>query len=372
MQAACRQYKQVTVVAPPLPIPYGTHHTKMLIAFHSTFVRVAIFTANFVRNDWECKTQGLWTQDFSFKTSPTPSCAFESDLLDYMTALKAPAVTSLCRSSFPRYDFTAANVTLVASVPGVHQGIDAMHKYGHLRMKKLLQQHVAPHNHPLVCQYSSLGSLDEKWIGEFYKSFVPGSAATSSATSMSQRVGKKKPTPTSYFPSPAQLHCIWPSVAAVQNSNEGWEAGRSLPCALKNLKPFLHKYLRLWDPPAELYRKHAMPHIKSYATIDPTTRSLDFVLLTSANFSKAAWGAVEKGGTQLKIRSYELGVLFLPSQTTKALRLLPDDRDMMDVVRFPLPFQWPPTPYDPRTDEPWTWDLARADVDVYGLTYSVD
>ncbi|RHY99306.1 hypothetical protein DYB37_005251 [Aphanomyces astaci] len=111
---------------------------------------------------------------------------------------------------------------------------------------------------------------------------------------------------------------------------------------------------------------------RSYATIDPTTRSLDFVLLTSANFSKAAWGAVEKGGTQLKIRSYELGVLFLPSQTTKALRLLPDDRDMMDVVRFPLPFQWPPTPYDPRTDEPWTWDLARADVDVYGLTYSVD
>ncbi|RHY49259.1 hypothetical protein DYB34_010855 [Aphanomyces astaci] len=112
--------------------------------------------------------------------------------------------------------------------------------------------------------------------------------------------------------------------------------------------------------------------ISNYATIDPTTRSLDFVLLTSANFSKAAWGAVEKGGTQLKIRSYELGVLFLPNQSTKALRLLPDDLEMMNVVRFPLPFQWPPTPYDPRTDEPWTWDLARADVDVYGLTYSVD
>ncbi|MXQ99786.1 hypothetical protein E5288_WYG016834 [Bos mutus] len=33
----------------------------------------------------------------------------------------------------------------------------------------------------------------------------------------------------------------------------------------------------------------------------------------SANLSKAAWGALEKSGTQLMIRSYELGVLFLPS-----------------------------------------------------------
>lgn len=30
----------------------------------------------------------------------------------------------------------------------------------------------------------------------------------------------------------------------------------------------------------------------------------------SANLSKAAWGALEKKGTQLKIRSYEIGVLF--------------------------------------------------------------
>ncbi|KAJ8792137.1 hypothetical protein J1605_019988 [Eschrichtius robustus] len=33
----------------------------------------------------------------------------------------------------------------------------------------------------------------------------------------------------------------------------------------------------------------------------------------SANLSKAAWGALEKNGAQLMIRSYELGVLFLPS-----------------------------------------------------------
>ena len=36
------------------------------------------------------------------------------------------------------------------------------------------------------------------------------------------------------------------------------------------------------------------------------------VLYFSANMSKAAWGVLEKNQTQLMIRSYELGVLFLP------------------------------------------------------------
>lgn len=33
----------------------------------------------------------------------------------------------------------------------------------------------------------------------------------------------------------------------------------------------------------------------------------------SANLSKAAWGALEKNNTQVMVRSYELGVLFVPS-----------------------------------------------------------
>jgi len=36
------------------------------------------------------------------------------------------------------------------------------------------------------------------------------------------------------------------------------------------------------------------------------------VVYFSSNLSKAAWGAFEKQETQLMIRSYELGVLFLP------------------------------------------------------------
>ncbi|KAF0688610.1 Aste57867_19783 [Aphanomyces stellatus] len=365
IQDACKAYTNVTPIAPPLPIPYGTHHTKMMILFHPTFVRVAIFTANFVAGDWNYKTQGLWTQDFPavIATAIRP-CAFHSDLLDYMTAL-GPPVARLCTEKFPRYDFTSAKVSLVASVPGVYHGKAAMEKYGHLRMKRcvlpnLFEVQYRPKNpttHPLVCQYSSLGSLDEKWLVEFYASMT--GQGTSSVAS---------PIPT------GKLHLVWPSVADVvrlhlsQNSNEGWDAGRSLPCALKNLKPFLHKYLRAWHPPPVLHRQNAMPHIKSYAPVDPTTQSLDYVLLTSANLSKAAWGALQKSNTQFMIRSYELGVLLLPDATT-SLSFVDASDTLTTVRRCPLPFQWPPTPYNTRVDEPWTWDLPRTAPDGFGRTY---
>ena len=39
---------------------------------------------------------------------------------------------------------------------------------------------------------------------------------------------------------------------------------------------------------------------------------IKILIITSANLSKAAWGALEKNGSQLMIRSYEIGVLFLP------------------------------------------------------------
>ncbi len=76
-------------------------------------------------------------------------------------------------------------------------------------------------------------------------------------------------------------------------------------------------------------RTHAAPHIKTYTRLSPDCLKALWFLVTrwllhihcqdkirksfSANLSKAAWGCFEKKGTQLKIRSYEIGVLFLPS-----------------------------------------------------------
>ncbi|ETL99385.1 hypothetical protein L917_03780 [Phytophthora nicotianae] len=393
MTKECREYSNVTPVAPPLPIPYGTHHTKMLVALYSEKVRVAIFTANFLSNDWNSKTQGLWYQDFGLKvladsedeeeeTVSGSSSDFEVDLVHYLSSLGAP-VKLFC-AELKRFDFSTARVALVPSVPGVHKGKD-MEKYGHLRsysilltytlccMNRLLKTYkIPPTDNPLICQFSSLGSLDEKWLfGEFAESFLPGKKIISS-TSM-----------------PIQaLHIIWPSVEDVRNSLEGWNSGRSIPCPLKNMKPFLHKYLRKWKPPSELHRQNAMPHIKSYARFNPSddgAGELAWAIVTSSNLSKAAWGTLQKNKTQLMIRSYELGVMFLPPLLGRQRNGTPSrlvtiaskaaehsdvaGSDTQPTELLPLPYSFPLTTYNPKNDEPWVWDLVRESPDIFGNAY---
>ncbi|KAG6576583.1 Tyrosyl-DNA phosphodiesterase 1 [Phytophthora cinnamomi] len=384
MTKECREYANVTPVAPPLPIAYGTHHTKMLVALYPEKVRVAIFTANFLSNDWDTKTQGVWFQDFGLKvlensddeeTEAVANSArvndFEADLVHYLSSLGTP-VKLFC-GELKRFDFSTAHVALVPSVPGVHKGKD-MEKYGHLRVRKLLKMYqVPPTDNPLICQFSSLGSLDEKWLfGEFAESFLPG---------------KKNISPTSM---PVQaLHIIWPSVEDVRNSLEGWNSGRSIPCPLKNMKPFLHKYLRKWTPPTELHRQNAMPHIKSYARFNPSDEAageLDWALVTSSNLSKAAWGALQKNKSQFMIRSYELGVLFLPQLLGPADDNCPPARlvtlgskaaersgvevsESQPTELLPLPYGFPLTTYNPKQDKPWVWDLVRDSPDIFGSAY---
>lgn len=53
-------------------------------------VRIVVHTANLIYVDWNNKSQGLWMQDFPWKNSnpPNKGSGFESDLVDYLTALK--------------------------------------------------------------------------------------------------------------------------------------------------------------------------------------------------------------------------------------------------------------------------------------------
>lgn len=55
-----------------------------------------------------------------------------------------------------------------------------------------------------------------------------------------------------------------------------------------------------------------MPHIKTYTRVSSDLQHTQYFLLSSANLSKAAWGCLQKDGSQLFIRSYELGILLLP------------------------------------------------------------
>ncbi|KAJ8901520.1 hypothetical protein NDN08_007364 [Rhodosorus marinus] len=360
---------------PFLPIPYGTHHTKLILFFYEQGLRVIVHTANMVASDWKTKTQGMYVRDFPLISSESSiDSEFSLYLLRYLQKLGTPLDEA--RKLLPRYDCSNAGVSLVASVPGRHTGLD-LDRFGHMRVRNLLskeQMDVEAENAPLVCQYSSLGSLQESWLLHEFK------------TSLSSRKGG------GIRANRAPIQLVWPTVEQVRTSLAGYSSGGSLPCPQRNLKPFLSPLFHRWDGSAS-NRTEAMPHIKTY--LRHSDGKLHFFMLTSANLSGAAWGKLEKGGSQLFVRSYELGVLFLPSFYTESsfslsasrpCRGLSDGKYEFSVafgehaerakltstertiVLFPVAHKLPPLKYTP-SDRPWYWDGVFSKQDRFGMKW---
>ncbi len=201
------------------------------------------------------------------------------------------------REKVAAHDFSAAgSARLVGSVPGRFVGQDQMKLWGHRRLRAALeaaQVRAAP-DAQVICQFSSIGSVKPAWVdGEFAASLCVGHARA------------------------PRLQFVYPTQQNVRESIGGYGCGDSLPHSRKYeeqhqfLRQRAHQWVASWCG-----RSRFSPHIKSYLSLSPSTRKVDWMLLTSANLSKAAWGETEKNGTQTHIRSYELGVLLLPPSSS--------------------------------------------------------
>ncbi|KAK9811236.1 hypothetical protein WJX72_000407 [[Myrmecia] bisecta] len=291
----CRQFLRTTTVhAPRLPEQWGTYHSKAFLIEYATGLRVVVHTANLIYPDCNCKSQGVWVQDFPCKdeaAKAAPPAEFEAALADYLRALELPEASeqhalALCAS----HDFSSARAHLVPSIPGKHGG-PRLNRYGHLRVRDLLGREAFDDSFqhaPIAAQFSSLGSLDEKWLlNEFRLSLAAGTC------SADKKLGLPAVGPTG-------LQLVWPMVAEVRDSGEGWYAGGSIPGSHKNVtKAFLQPYWHRWGG-QPVGRQRAMPHIKTYTRYVPGREgkgdgTLAYFLLTSHNLSKAAWGSLTNG-----------------------------------------------------------------------------
>uniref|UniRef100_A0A0A9GJG6 Tyrosyl-DNA phosphodiesterase 1 n=1 Tax=Arundo donax TaxID=35708 RepID=A0A0A9GJG6_ARUDO len=373
---------------PPLPISFGTHHSKAMLLVYPQGIRIVVHTANLIHVDWNNKSQGLWMQNFPWKDAKdiNKKVPFENDLVDYLSALKWPEFrvklpvvgdVNINAAFFRKFDYSSSMVRLIGSVPGYHVGPN-IKKWGHMKLRSVLEECTFGKQFcksPLIYQFSSLGSLDEKWMNEFAYSLSAGKSDDGSP------LGIGKPL------------IIWPTVEGVRCSIEGYAAGSCIPSPQKNVeKDFLRKYWTRWKAD-HVGRCRAMPHIKTFTRYNG--QNIAWFLLTSSNLSKAAWGALQKNNTQLMIRSYELGVLFLPQtlQSVPQFSCTEKNRSNLDslalggkiktklvtlcwkgdeetepsteIVRLPVPYQLPPQPYGVE-DVPWSWDRRYTKKDVYG------
>lgn len=356
LEASAAEFKHVSFAQAKLEIVYGTHHTKMMLLLYKAGLRVVIHTANMVSSDWAQKTQAIWVGPLcprlaSGSQGGDSETRFRADLLDYLEAYREPHINEWCHY-IRNHDFSAVKVFLVGSVPGRHTG-PKKSSFGHLRLRNLLSQHgpskeLVSNHWPLIAQFSSIGSLGsnaEAWLtGEFLCSLATVKNSGPAVQSV-------------------PLKLIFPTVTDVRCSLEGYPAGQSLPYSIRTAdkQRWLDSYFHRWRS-GHLGRTTASPHIKSYTRLSPSGKQAAWLLITSANLSKAAWGAFEKNGNQLMIRSYELGVLLLPSKFGDAATfVVSEEAGAKNALFLPLPFDVPLTPYS-REDEPWTWDSQHKEL----------
>ncbi|XP_076979418.1 tyrosyl-DNA phosphodiesterase 1 isoform X2 [Tamandua tetradactyla] len=319
LHAQAKPYENISLCQAKLDIAFGTHHTKMMLLRYEEGLRVVIHTSNLIHADWHQKTQGIWLSPLYPQIPPgshnsgESATHFKTDLISYLMAYNAPALKEWI-DIIHEHDLSETNVYLIGSTPGRFQG-NQKDYWGHFRLRKLLKEYASSipkvESWPIVGQFSSIGSMgadDSKWLcSEFKESLMT--------------LGKEGST---LGKTAVPLHLIYPSVENVRTSLEGYPAGGSLPYSIQTAEKqnWLHSYFH-------------------------------------ANLSKAAWGALEKNGAQLMIRSYELGVLFLPSafgleSFNVKQKFFTGSQE--PVASFPVPYDLPPEIYGSK-DRPWIWNI---------------
>ena len=407
--------KNARAFKPLLPISYGTHHSKLFILCSYTHgLRIIIHTANLILQDILYKNQGVYTQDFP----PLNSSAnddrtngnshtrndFADTLLAYFSSMRMNESSRRhvdVVEMLQKFDLSGAAVKLIASTPGYHTNRQ-VHSWGHMALRRALSRESFKPTFKgaqFTAQFSSIGSIYPKWMNEFKNSVSMGKIQnTSPPEDLGSWLGPDK----------EGLFLIWPTVEQVRTSIEGYSGGNSVPGFKKNVdRDFLKPLWSLWSSAdacgetlsitnKNTFRGQAVPHIKTYCrhTKDGT---ICWFLLTSANLSAAAWGSLQKNGQQLMIRSYELGVLFLPSMLSQfggclkysikrsagnANRLSPKsagditstsvskEEKALSLIDIKIPYVLPPRRYRAE-DRPWMIDLSYTKPDVMGRVCGV-
>ncbi|KAG8189466.1 hypothetical protein JTE90_018119 [Oedothorax gibbosus] len=353
LESSGSRFHNITFCKAKLEIPFGTHHTKMMFLLYKEGFRIVIHTSNIIENDWDQKTQGMWISPIlpplpvASATAGESPTNFKADLLEYVSAYGAPTLDEWCEV-IKRHNFHKVRVFLIGSIPGRHLGSKKT-SFGHLKLRKILNLHgnsseVVKPEWSVVCQFSSIGSL-----GQSHDEWLTGEFGISMMTTKKAPLACKS----------SCIKLVYPSVDNVRNSLEGYPAGASLPYSIKvaQKQPYLKSFMHQWKS-EKMGRSDASPHIKTYLRLSPDNSKMAWFLVTSANLSKAAWGSMEKKGTQFMIRSYELGVLFLPELFKTDFFSTPESSTSEISKIFPIPFDIPLIPYS-ENDQPWIWDIPH-------------
>ncbi|KAI9646998.1 hypothetical protein NHQ30_004999 [Ciborinia camelliae] len=432
------KYPNINLLTAYMPEMFGTHHSKMLILFrHDSTAQIVIHTANMIPFDWTNMTQAIWKSpllpllDLKKPNPIEPTemgsgSKFKLDFLNYLRAYDTKRI--ICKpviEQLLKYDFSKIRAALVASVPGKQDiEIDSSETaWGWAGLKSVLKSVPVSKTEPeIVIQISSIASLgpSDKWLNQtFFKAISNSKSSTTS-----------KP----------KFKIIFPTADEIRRSLNGYASGNAihtkiLTAAQGKQLAYLKPMLCHWagdgpqhspssQPPSQTpkpttpshthssiqpqntrpqpthsqnaLRKRAAPHIKTYIRFSDTSsspKSIDWILVTSANLSKQAWGENTNAAGEVRVCSYEIGVLVWPELWEKGARMVPCfGRDVPDldeereggmknewekeganeegvIVGVRMPYDLPIVPYT-QADIPWCATASYTEPDWMGQTWN--
>ncbi|KAL9639224.1 MAG: hypothetical protein Q9164_001046 [Protoblastenia rupestris] len=427
-----RRYPNIQVIKAYMPEAFGTHHSKMIILFrHDDLAQIIITTGNFIERDWRM-SQAFWRSpllplqnqpdDIISLVPPLGSGPrFKSDLSAYIRSYGSKLAD--LDAHLRKYDFRKIRGALIASTPG-KQNLRSLDRdnealWGLPGLKRVLEAIPninAPQPHVdvlggsiqkshVVTQVSSVASVGEKWLSS---TFFPTLSTISTPNS--------NPKVPSHIKPPASKHSIiFPTPSEIRNSIDGYNSGSSIhmktqtPSQAKQLS-FIRPMLCHWAPPPnpphpqsrttnnpairKAHRHPAAPHIKTYTRFtDPSMKTIDWAMMTSANLSTQAWGSAPNASGEARICSYEIGVIVWPGlwdeegeeqgstvmvpvfgsdmPGEKEVEMVRRGRDggSKRVVGWRMPYDLPLEPYR-EGEEPWCATMACEEVDWMGRVWA--
>jgi tyrosyl-DNA phosphodiesterase-1 len=125
-------------------------------------------------------------------------------------------------------------------------------------------------------------------------------------------------------------------------------------------------------------RQRAAPHIKTYIRYDENKSSADWALVTSANLSKQAWGEAANTTGEMRIASYEIGVLVWPALYGQGVKMVPcfqtdepsrkNHDEVPTVIGLRIPYSLPLQRYG-KGEIPWVATASHSEPDRFGRTW---
>lgn len=377
----------------------------MVLLRHDDQAQIIIHTANMIPQDWANLSQAAWISPLlpllpaakladQTLAQGSKSASYGSGLrfkLDFLGYLKAyDSRRTICKpliEELLKYDFSAIRGALVGHVPGRHHvECDNPTLFGWPAIRAILST-IPVHNGDkpeIIAQVSSIATLGvtDQWL---QKTFLAALSASSNSPSKTPKLGIVFPTPDE-----------------IRKSLDGYNSGGSIHVKIQTsaqakqlqyLKPLFYHWAgasRPVPPPSstpsaapstarEAGRNRAAPHIKTYIRFaDEAKTRIDWALVTSANLSKQAWGEGRNSAGDVRICSYELGVLVAPSMYAEDAMMVPTfqgdmPKEAVDgkiTIGCRMPYDLPLVRYG-AGEEPWCATKAYEELDWMGRSYRV-